>query len=320
MIKFLIALILAAVPLYSFAQIDATVTVTPQYPNPHEQAVLTLSSYYFDVNVSNITWKSGNKTLLSGLGAKTLTVTVGDVGQSLPVSYRATNADGSFVEGSITITPQSVDLAYEAVESYVPLFYEGKALPGEGSVVRVIALPTLYDGTTKIPASNLSYNWYVNGEYLDRASGVGRQAATIGMEYLTHSTDIRVLVRSQSGQVAEKTYSIYPKEVLPLVYPYDEILGVDLTRPFFRRMELSGDITLSLEPFYFSTKAGLEQSSSYAWYIDGLPVTPQEKTLLALRPKEDSVGTRTLSIVVEHGKRLLQSARADIEILFDTRN
>lgn len=305
---------------FVYADMDASVSLTPTNPAPFDKVVLTLSSYSFDVNTALITWSSGGKVIDSGMGKKTLSVTAGDAGQLLPITYKATTADGSYVEGAVTISPQSVDIIYTTEESYVPPFYEGRTLPGEGSTVKVTALPTITEGSAKLSPSSLAYSWYVGGEYLESASGAGKNTATILLDYLSDSTEIKVLVRSPRGNTAEKTISIYPHAVTPTLYAYDEVLGVNLTQAFSRRLELDRAITLSLEPYYLSSKKGLSTYATYDWYLDGLPVTPLEQTLLALRPKENSYGARTLSVVVGNTKRTLQEARAELEVIFDTRN
>jgi hypothetical protein len=304
---------------FAYADIDASVSLTPANPAPYDKVILTLSSYSFDVNTSVITWKNGTKTLDTGMGHKTLTVSAGDAGQILPISYKAETADGSFVEGTINISPQSVDLIYTTNESYTPPFYEGRTLPGEGSVVQVLALPTISEGGVRLPASSLSYSWYVDDEYLDNASGAGKNTATILLDSLSDSTEVRVLVRSPRGNTAEKTISIYPHDVLPALYAYDDVLGTDFTKLFTRRLEIDQDITLSLEPYYLSSKKTLASSATYDWYLDGLPVTPLEKTLLVLKPKDNAYGARTLSVVVGNTLRTLQEAKNEIEIVFDTR-
>lgn len=306
-------------PFSSFAAVDATLTVTPTYPAPYQKVTVSLSSYSFDVNTAIITWQSGNKVLDSGMGKKALTLTLGDAGQVLPLTYKAVTADGTTVAGSISIAPQAVDLAYESVESYTPAFYEGKALPGEGSLIKIVALPIIFESGSRLSPTSLSYSWYVNGEFKESASGAGKQSFLDSLDYLTDSTTVKVLVRSPRGNTAEKSITIYPAPVLPILYQYDEVLGTLHTKPFVRRMELSKDITLVLEPFYLSTKRSLDASALFGWYIDGLPVTPEEKTMLSLRPTKDAVGSRKLSIVVENSKRILQKARTDIEIIFDTR-
>jgi hypothetical protein len=317
--RILLPVLLMAIPIFSYAASDIEITLSPKNAAPYQEVTITLSSYAFDPNLAMITWKSGTRTILSGLGAKKLSVTMGAGGQTIPISYTATLANGSTYSGSLSLSPQSVDLLYESKESYVPPFYEGRVLPGEGAMVRVSAIPAINEGASRVSPSALSYHWYANGEYLEGASGTGKSVATIGLDYLSNSTDVRVLVRSPLGSTAEKTITIPPHEVMPLLYPYDELLGTKLSSSFFRRMELAGDITLSLEPYYLSTNNNLEAFSTYDWYLDGLPITPLEKTLVSFRPKADSSGIKTLTIVVENTKRRLQRAQISLEILFDTR-
>jgi hypothetical protein len=307
------------VPGFAFADIDASVSLTPSTPVPNTDEVLTLVSYSFDVNTATITWKSGGKTLLSGFGAKTLKVKMGEVGQTIPISYRAETSDGSYVEGAITLSAQSVDLLYEPLESYAPAFYEGLTLPGEGSAVKITAVPNIGEGGRTLSSSNLSYSWYVNGEYMDNASGAGKSTMTILLDYLTNSTEVRVLVRSPGGSAAEKTISVSPHDVIPALYAYDSVLGVQLNKMFVRRLELDHDITLSLQPYFLSNRLNLSKTATYDWYLDGLPVTPLQPTQLALRPQQDSYGARLLSVVVGNTKRQLQEAKSELEVVFDTR-
>lgn len=306
-------------PVSAFAQVDAVVAVTPEYPAPYSQTVLTLSSYSFDVNTANITWSVNSKTALSGVGAKSLTLTMGPAGQSATVAVSAKIPGGETFSQTISVTPQSVDLVYEGTESYVPPFYEGKPLPGEGSAVRVVAFPTMSENGAVLSPSSLSYAWYMNDEFIDRVSGIGKSSATFLLDYLSDTTKIRVRVRSPLGNIAEKTVYISPHKTLPTFYEYDDVLGTRLIKAFTRRLELSKDITLSLVPYYLSAKNGMGQYATYTWYLDGLPVTPMEKTLLALKPKADTYGTRTLSVFVDNTKRKLEYAKEELEIIFDTR-
>lgn len=317
---FLFCLTLASfvIPFTLFAQAEATLSLTPENPAPYQDVTVTLVSYSFDVNVAMITWSVNGKTLSSGLGKKSVTLSIGDVGQEVPLKVQANMSDGSSVIQQITISPQSVDLIYEATESYVPPFYEGRSLPAEGSGVRITALPVLAEGGIRVPSSNISYSWYVNDQFISSYSGIGKSSIRTDLKYLSDSTDIRVLARSPRGNSAEKTLSIYPHAIMPLLYPYDELLGTDFSQTFVRRLELSKDITLSLEPFYLSTRK-MEGTASYDWYLDGLPVTPQEKTILSLRPKADSYGVRMLTVAVAQSRRRLQNAEAALEVIFDTR-
>lgn len=322
MMKHRILTILTAlllVPFFCSADVEGTISVTPEYPAPYSEAVLTFSSYSFDANVAMITWSVNKKVVLSGLGAKRLAVTMGGAGQSAQVDVTAKLADGNSVSSSITLAPQSVDLLFEGTESHVPPFYGGLALPGEGSATRVVALPTLSENGVIVPSSALSYNWYMNDEFIGRVSGTGKSSASFLLDYLSDATTIKVVVRSPRGNVAEKSISIAPHRPLPTFYAYNEALGTDYSRAFLRRIELDKDVTLSLEPYFLSTRQGTGDYATYAWYLDGLPVTPQEQTLLSLKPKANAYGTRTLSVLLSNSKRKLQEAREELEVIFDTR-
>lgn len=312
-IKFLLISFLLAIPLYASAA-DATISLEPAAPEPYSQVTLTLVSYDLNVDTSMVVWKVAGKEVKRGLGESSLTLSTGAVGVAIPVTATVSDVNGTVITSSVTVDPESVSLVWEAPESYVPPFYEGKSLPSDGAAVRITAVPNM-----TVPASSLSYTWFVEDEAISSASGAGKQTLLTNLDTLTDATNIRVVVRSPQGGVAEKTISLSPHEIMPMIYSYDELLGTNFTTSFKRRLELAKDITLSLEPFYFSAKGGLDTTASYAWYIDGLPVTPQEKTLLTLRPKAKTSGVRNLSIMLKNSRRRLQEAEADLQIVFDTR-
>ena len=310
---------LTLLPSFLYADGTATVTLDPENPAPYEQVTVTLMSYSFDVDNAMIKWTVDGKKVSQGVGIKSISLVTKGGGQSIPVSVQAQTADGDIFTSTLQITPESVDLLWETPESYTPPFYEGKSLPGEESVVRVTALPSLSEGKGQIAASNLSYSWYVNDDYVDTASGRGKQSANLKLDYLREKTEIKVRVRSPRGSIAEKTITIIPHPVMPLMYTYDDTLGINFSQLLTRRFETAQQTTLALVPFYLSAKGGLEQSASYEWYLDGLPVTPQEKTLLGLRPKDNSMGVKNLSILIANTARRLQKAESTLTIVFDTR-
>jgi hypothetical protein len=297
---------------------DLVINLDPGTPAPYEKVTLSLVSYSLDIDNSLIVWTASGKKIYQGIGAKTFSVQAGGVGQDIPVTVTVTSPTGK-VTASINITPQSVDLVWETPESYVPPFYEGKSLPGEGADVRVTALPSISVNGKQFAASNLSYSWYVNDELIGSASGQGRQTAILGLDYLSTKTDIKVSVRAVGGQEASKTITIYPHKVLPLLYTYDDVLGTNFSQQIVRRLETAKDITISLVPFFLSARKGLEQTANYSWILGGQSVTPPEKTLLALHPVANSSGSKPLQILISNSMRRLQDTEFDLDIIFDTR-
>lgn len=315
---FLITL-LFAVPVLAYAEAQATIRTFPENPAPYDVTTLTLVSYDFDVDNASITWMINGRQFASGVGVKKINVTAGPSGSIIPVTVKANTVAGDNIEMSINVSPQSVDLIWETPEAYVPPFYEGKSLPGEGATVKVIALPSINEAGKRVPASNLSYSWYVSGEYMENISGQGRQSANISLDYLRDQTYIKVKVRSAIGGVAEKSISISPHHVMPLFYLYDDVLGVNFSKFLNKRLETTQTVSVSLVPFYLSTNKSSVGTDSYGWFLDSLPFTSQENTLVRLQPTENSQGIKNLSVVISNTKRTLQKAQADLTILFDTR-
>ncbi len=321
MIKKLIFFILPLlfIPTFSFAGTEIAVTLNPKNPTPNTPVTATVVSYLFNVNTALITWSASGRDILKGVGEKKLTLKTGAAGEQIPLHVTVMTANNERYEADILITPESVDILYETPEGYTPLFYEGRSLPGEGAMVNFVAMPNISEGGQIIPASSLSYSWYVSGEFVDNLSGIGRQSALIELDFLRSFTTVKVLVHGPYGTTAEKSIDVYPHEVLPLLYTYDSILGVNYTSVITRRFETTKDFTLSLEPFFLSSRGDLKNTTTYSWLLDGLPITPLGGTLLAMQPKEDSYGSRKLSITVANSKRRLQKTLTDVELIFDTR-
>ena len=316
-ISLLLLTLFASFTQLSYAQVSATIKLEPKNPAPKSTLTLTLESYAFSVNTAMITWKSGGKTLLQGEGAKKLTIRTGEVGEVALIEVTAVTSDGSSVSQSIAITPSSVSILYEAPKSYTPLLYEGRSLPSIGGVVHVVAVPSLSDGAGLVPPSSLSYSWYVNDNLIESASGVGKQAANLTLDYLSTKTDIRVLALSPVGNKGEKTITIYPHAVMPLLYTYDEILGSNFSKAIDKRYEAVGDFIISLEPFYASSDVNKPLSS--VWYLNGVPATPLGGKIMAFHPKENDYGSKILTIDVSGSSKYLQKAQVGVELIFDTR-
>jgi hypothetical protein len=301
----------------TFAELSATITLNPENPEPNSPVTLTLESYAFNTSVANITWKVGGKVVASGEGVDTLKLTTGDVGQALPVSVRAETADGEFIEQAIAVVPSSVILLYEAPKSYVPFFYEGRSLPSDGGTVHVSAFPQMSDGGGILDPSTLSYSWYVDGELVKYASGLGRQSADLRLDILQDSDEIKVMVQSPRGNSTTKTITISPHPVMPLLYLYDPVFGPDFTKLVGKRFETVTDFILDMEPFYVSYRES--RAPTYNWYLGGLPSTPTGGRVLSLQPKANSYGSKILQIKVEGPNKIVQEGEVSTEFVFDTR-
>jgi hypothetical protein len=252
-----------------------------------------------------------------GQGKTTLTLPTGEVGETSSVVVNVSTPTGFDVTQSIEVSPASVALLYESPKSYVPLLYTGRSLPGEGALISVTALPSIGDEGQLVDPSKLSYSWYINDSLYKAGSGLGKQSTFVRLDYLLNKNTVKVVVRSPYGNQAEKKITVYTHPVMPLLYTYDSVFGVDFTKLIDKRFEAVKDFTISLEPFYVSDEE--KKPASYVWYLDGLPTTPLGGRILAFQPKENSYGAKILSIDVFGTDKRLQKANTRAELIFDTR-
>ncbi len=299
------------------AQMSATINLYPQFPGPRSVVSLEIESYSFNVNTAMITWTIDNRVVLQGQGETELSVKTGEVGQATNVKVVSQLADGSQIEQSINVTPSSVTLLYESLNSYVPLLYEGRSLASTGGKIRVTALPSISDGGSSVTPSSLSYSWYVDDKYMKEISGRGKQSATIALNYLQDSTRVKVAIFTPRGNTSEKTITVYPHEVMPLLYLHDPILGPNFSSLIDNRFETTSEFTVALEPFYVSSDT--VRPATYTWYLDGISSTPLGGRLLSFLPKENSYGSKILTIDVFGSNKILQKGSLRTELIFDTR-
>ncbi len=301
------------------AELIGNFVLSPENPGPYETITVKLESYDFDVNSADIVWKIDGKTISSGPGVKQIKLTTNAVGTFNTVSATARLPDGQTFDASMNVSPSSVVLMWESPEAFVPPFYEGRSLPAEGAVVRVTALPQMVSYGKIVGPADISYSWYRNDEYVESASGRGKQSADIALEYLSDSTIIKVLAIAPDGTKAIKDITIYPHSILPIFYLYDPILGTDLTKAFTNRFETTKEFTLRFVPYFFSLNNGAGDGASFVWSLDGLPIDTEDSTTITLRPKENAYGSKILTVALESTKRILQNAKTDLNVVFDTR-
>ena len=298
---------------------NGTLVLDPQNPGPYEGVTITFKTYDFNVDNAKFTWYVDKKVVLSGKGEKSLPIKTKGVGVNTMVDAKIEVPGGEIVNSAINLSPQAVGLVWESTESYVPPFYEGKALPSEDSAVRIIAVPSFSSQGAQINASDLSYAWYLNDNFINSGSGRGKSTLNTRLDFLSNENTYKVIVRSDGGSVAENRITISPNQISPVFYLKDPILGLDLAHAIEKRFETTKEFALSLVPYFVSSKNGLGSSVNYSWTLDGLLITPNSNTDVTLRPKDNSYGSKFLSVSIENTKRYLQKAQDDLNVVFDTR-
>jgi hypothetical protein len=177
-------------PKISFAQaIDSfSINASPEYPKEFTQTKLTLESFSTDLNRAQITWKENGVVVAQDIGIIEKTFTAPRNGSSKKISIEVLTQSGYKLTSEYSLTPQAIDILWEAPDSYVPAFYKGKALVGEGGIVRVVAIPNFTKSGIPLNRTQTVYTWTQNNTQPEGASGYNKSSFLFRFNPLREST------------------------------------------------------------------------------------------------------------------------------------
>lgn len=311
-------------PAFSRAQLntipstDISVEMSPENPKPNETVSVSAVSYSTDLNGAEITWKVNGKTLQSGIGGKNFIFQVGDMNTSTTLSLSIITSDGLTIQKSYTIKPSSVDLIWESSGS-VPAFYKGKIMYSHQNVITFIALPHISERRGEINAKNLIYTWKKNGSVLGSDSGYGKNVFTMTGPLISRALDIEVEVTTTDGSAGgyARTF-VNPGEPSILFYEKNPLYGIEFQKALSGSIKLTGsEITVIGIPFFFGTKSLYAPELSYKWSLNGSRIDANTtETTQVFRQKPGTKGSATVSLSVEHSRKILQFTSASFNLEF----
>lgn len=247
---------------FAFGQtlpIDISISIIPTEPKPGEIVSARVESFGMDLNSSNISWSYNGKNVGSGLGKTSISFTAPSSSSVGELSVSATSALGQ-AQSSILIRSASVDVIWEAIDSYVPPFYKGKALAPVGGKIRVAAIPSI------TAPKSLSYSWRYNGDAVTTQSGTNKNSVTIKTDVLSGNENFSVDVRGGSFS-GSGTASVSLRDPQTLVY--QKLNGfIDYSKGSIKDVYITAPgVTLRAEPFNFSITNKIEDSLSIGFSL-----------------------------------------------------
>ena len=319
----LLSLFIVTIPLTDIdAQInsiDISVQISPEIPGPYENVNLTLISYVVDVNKLQISWYLNDQKKSSGIGKKDFSFTAGGVGSTSTVRIEMFVAEGGLIKKTITIQPASVDLLWETVNSYVPPFYKGKALPSSESKIKVVAVPNLKTSAgAKLKENDFTYNWERNLKFSQNLSGYGKSTYTFQNNYLDQSEKIELIISSiKDNYTAKKIINIPMVSPEIVFYEKNPLRGINYEKALTSDFSMQGkESTIVAEPYFFSPANPISEELRYEWSLNNESILPPLiKNNLVVRVAEAG-GQAKLSLSIESLPRLFQSADKSIFINF----
>lgn len=307
----LIAVPMISTAVFSLSDSDINITINPNNPEPYQNATITLSSYATDLNKAFIEWRSGNNLILSGYGRISYSFkTLGDgMSTSFDITIKPSDSDQTIIK-NILVTPSTVDMLWQAVDGYTPLFYRGKSFSSSEGLIKVVAMP---DSQNK----DNTYVWKREDTTVTDASGYGKNSFTFINDYLSTEENVSVTASSTNSQY-NATQSIKIPIVSPQIIFYEKLPGEGVLYGNALGSETTMDqskneMTIVAEPYFLNTK-GNENLYTYSWMINGETTdTPAKKTEMTIRPTSRG-GYATINLTLENVSRLFQKASGQLKI------
>lgn len=323
--KYLILTIIFLITFVSItarAQIQSTdivLSISPEFPNPNQDVTATLSSHSINLDKANISWSANNQQTNGGIGRKTFSFKMGDLGSSTALSAAIDTIDGQNIVKAVSLTPAGVDLLWEAYDAYTPPFYKGKALAPSQGTFKVVAIPSLANQNGKINANNLSYVWSKDGKVQSNSSGWGKSSFIFQNSYLDKQNDVEVKVSDISGSVnAMAKITLLTTKPKIVFYENDPSFGVKWERGLDNGFNINSEgTTIIAEPYFFSPKNIDSSDLSFEWSINNEKITtPDSKNILSIKPESGQSGSAVIKIVINNINTLFQSLEKQISVNF----
>jgi hypothetical protein len=293
---------------------DIEIQTIPENPEPYQDVTIKLVSYATDLNKAMIEWRSGSSTVLSGYGKTSYsfkafgpnTTVVFDVSITPPDSLNS-------VSKKISISPSEVEVLWEAVDGYTPVFYKGKSFISREGKIKVVAIPNT--NVVKQGKGNITYTWQSNDKTVQSASGYNKDSYVFKNDLLNKTEAVTVTASSVDGKYnATKTIEVPIVSPKIIFYQKSPTEGVLYNHALVDDDLMTEDeMTIVAEP-YFLAYLGNEYSFNYQWKINGEEVaTPSKKTEITIRPSSRG-GYATISLYMENLKTLYQEVSGNLKL------
>jgi len=294
------------------------VNMVPENPAPNESVSITLSSYVNDLNSVSISWTVSGKTVLSGIGKTTFSLTAPGIGGETDVVAAVALPDG-LTNTTIVVKPTEMVLLWQADDSYVPPFYRGKALPTPDSEVKVVAIPEIKNSSQMVDPANLVYAWKQDYTNNVDGSGYGKDSFIYVNDYLDSSNDIEVTASTIDQQnSAEASLDINTYQPKIVFYKNDPDLGTIWGQALSDGYKIQYQEIVQAAPYFISPKDIRIPFLTFNWSINDNPITVPDysKNLMPLKVPTGTSGTSTLKLEIDNTEKIFETVTKEINLTF----
>ncbi len=291
---------------------DINIEILPDNPEPYSDVTIKVSSFATDLNRANMEWKVNGKIVLAGTGRTSYSFQTQGPNTITTIDVNITPADGIAVNKQITVRTSEIEMLWQAIDSYTPAFYKGKALPIQEGRIKVVAFPNTVN-VSKANKKSMVYGWSRNNSAVQSASGFGKDSFTFANNVLMNTENIKVSASSPDNSfnaigslginISKPKLVFYKKSPINGIL-YDEALVGSATM-------IEEEMTVVAEPYFMNRNSS---DLLYYWKINNNFIdTPSKRTELTIRPSSRG-GYATIELSIESATKLFQSVANNIKI------
>lgn len=320
LIVFTIVVVLFPFSQKTFAQAtgaaDVSIELIPAHPGPYTPVTIKISSYSVSIPSSLVQWTIDGKAGPSGFGYARYGFTTKGPGQTTAIRVTVTPVGSAPMTRSVSITPQSVDILWEATDSNVPPLYRGKALATSESAVKFVAMPQIRSvGGSLIAPGTFFYDWKEEYTPEQSKSGYAKESFRTSMDKLNPTKHINLDILTRDGNVSASTEKILGSSEPAFAWYIDS----PLYGPLYDHALLGNykvtdsDISILAEPFFFSPKNATASQIKYAWKLNGNTINPPSiPNVLSLHRNSGDKGDAKIDLSVINETKLFQELRSSL--------
>lgn len=296
---------------------DIFLSVNPQAPRINQETTVKIESYLTDLNKASISWYVDDVLESKGIGLNEFKFITKPLGEDNKISVQVQTLEQGTVTLDINIFPAEVNILWQA-DSFIPKFYEGKALNSYQDTIRLVAFPTFINKNgQKIDPENLIYKWSKDFKVLGNISGYGKNYIELESPQIFKSYIVSVEVSSLEDNI-KATRNIKVSSFAPEIvfYKEDPLLGL------LTQKNLSGSITLQEDelnllayPLFFSNKSLGDGNAKLNWSMNGEGF--QNDGYKVILRNDGGEGISKIGVNVKNLKELMQFSRNNLDIEFN---
>ena len=325
--RFAMLLLILVLPTMAHAQLanpsnpndSLVLSVSPQYPKPNDDVVVTLDGYSTNLDAATIVWSVNDIQVASGIGKKEITFNVGLIGSITRISVQVIPEKGLPVTKKLTVSASNVHILWEA-KTYTPSFYPGKALFTPQSKITVVAIPEFTGQNSSTAPNALIYEWTLNDFVLNDQSGYGKQSVSFDGNYWGRDERLKVNISSKDESFStEKTITIHPENPKVLIYENNPLLGVLTNHAItsdFTLNSKSPEVSFFAAPYFFRSNLLSNGTTGYEWTMNGAPISENNGNTVTFRNDSNLKGASIVGLDVSQNGSTYQTISANFSIIF----